>query len=53
MKDVIDRLIFTYGVIKDIEEKLEDSETKEQMLEAARVERKKALNDFIGLGKEA
>ena len=52
MKEVIDRLIFTYGIINDIEEILEDSETKEQLLKAARIERKKALEDFINLGKE-
>lgn len=52
VKDVIDRLVFTYEIINDIEKILEDSETKEQLLKAARIERKKALEDYINLGKD-
>jgi len=55
MNKIVDTLIKAYTNLKDIEEllnsiELDDSKAKEEVLEAARKKRKKALDDFINLG---
>ena len=52
MKDSVDRLIFAYNIVKVIDEELEDCDTKQQLLEGARIERKKALESYMDFGKE-